>query len=117
MDATKSKSADLLSLPIELRQQIYNHAIPVSRLTPFPLLDSEWSMKTTEARGVPAILHASRQIYEEAAPLFYSRAILEVAPAQQGYNFWDVQTKGRMISHAYSRLMYTFRIYRASTLR
>lgn len=117
MDATNSKSAGLLSLPIELRQQIYNHAIPISRLTPFPLGDAEWSMKTTEARGVPAILYASRQIYEEAAPLFYSRAILEVAPAQQGYNFWDVQIEGRMISHAYSRLMYTFRIYRAEHLR
>lgn len=66
---------------------------------------------------MPPIIFASRKIYEDTAPLFYSRAILEVAPAQQSYSYWDFQTEGKMVSHAYGRLIHTFRFYRPEHLR
>lgn len=117
MDPSTGIAASLLGLPTEIRQQIYNFLIPVSRLVPFPLGDSEWSMKTDEARGVPSVIFACRKIYEEATPLFYSRAILEVAPAQQSNSYWDLHMEGKMVSHAYSRLIQTFRFYRPEHLR
>lgn len=116
MSEVTGRRTSLLDLPREIRQEIYDAAIPVSRLVPFPLGDAEWSMKTNEARGVPPLIFVCRKLYEEATPIFYSRAILEVAPAQQSDSYWDFQAEGRMITHAYRRLMQTFRFYRPEHL-
>lgn len=117
MEGATRRVISLLDLPVEIRRQVYDSVIPASRLVPFPLGDSEWSMKTNEARGAPPIIFACRKIYEETTPLFYSRAILEVAPAQQSNSYWDFQLEGKMVSHAYGRLIQTFRFYRPEHLR
>ncbi|KAJ9662867.1 hypothetical protein H2198_001095 [Neophaeococcomyces mojaviensis] len=106
-----------LSLPSEVRSLIYDYVIPPSRLTPFPLGDTEWSMKTNEARVVPSILFTCREIYNEAVPLFYSRAILEVAPAQAGNNWFSIRLGSQPNSHSYSHLLNTFRFCKADHLK
>ncbi|KAK5952058.1 hypothetical protein OHC33_006945 [Knufia fluminis] len=119
MPLIKSHTKGLLDLPSEIRQQIYDHAIPVCRLAPFPYLDSEWSMKTSEHRGVPGLLFTCRKLYEEVAPVFYTRAILEVAPAQQGHMWFNVEhlSTKRVTPYSYTRVVSTFRIYRAEHLK
>jgi len=72
----------LLQVPLEIRQQIYCYAVPVCRLAPFPYSDFDWLFHTNEYRGRPPILSACRKIHEEVIPIFYTRAILEVAPPQ-----------------------------------
>jgi len=114
-----SHPTGFLDLPSEIRQQIYSHAVPVCRLAPFPYLDSEWSMKTSEHRGVPSLLFACRRIHDEVIPLVYARAILEIAPAQQGYMWFNVQHSGtkRVTPWSYTRVVNTFRIYRAEHMK
>jgi len=108
-----------LDLPSEIRQQIFDYAAPVCRLAPFPYLDAEWSMKTQEHRGMPAILFVCRKIYDEVIPLLYSRAILEVAPAQEGHMWFNVENLNtkRTVPYAYTLVTNTFRIYRAEHLK
>ncbi|KAK5092687.1 hypothetical protein LTR70_006757 [Exophiala xenobiotica] len=109
----------LLDLPSEIRLQIFDYAVPVCRLAPFPYLDVDWSMKTQEYRGIPGMLFVCRKIYEELVPILYSRAVLEVAPAQQGYMWFNVEhskTK-RTTLYAYTLVTNTFRIYRSEHLK
>ena len=71
----------LLQLPPEVLHTILNFAIPVRRLCTRPLLDNEFKLSgTSEGREVPALLLVSRKTHTEASTIFYSRAILELAP-------------------------------------
>ena len=111
--------ATFLNLPTEIRQQIYDYVVPTCRLAPFPYLDSEWSMRSTELRGIPDLLFTCRKVYKEVTPLVYSRAILEIAPAQQGHMWFNIEhsSTGSIIPYSYSRVVNTFRIYRAEHLK
>lgn len=108
----ETSGSPLLELPSEIRQQIFHHAVSTTRLAPFPLGDREWSMNTPEARGLPELLFVSKQLYEECIKLFYAQAILEIAPPQQGNNYFDVQFDGRFMTFAYCRLVNTYRFCR-----
>lgn len=90
------RTLSFLSLPPEVRAQIYTLVIRPTRLSAFCLLDQQWSLKpadTAEDRRIPPLCFACRKIYDETIPLVYSQAILEIAPARATSNFFYVATK------------------------
>ena len=110
------------SFPLEVRRQIYDLAIPVCRLAPFPYLDPAWSMKPKDFpdhhRGLPSLVSVSSRVTSEVLPIVYAHSILEIAPAQQSYNFFDMKLADqRTIPYAYTRLANTFRMYKPEMLR
>lgn len=91
-----TQAIGFLSLPPEVRQQIYILAVGPTRLCPFALLDPQWSLKPTEpgqSRGIPPFCLTCRTVYDESIALVYSKAILELAPARATSNFFYVANK------------------------
>ena len=70
----------------------------------------------SEHRGSIGLLRTCRQTHNETAPIFYTRVILEVAPAQQSYAFADLQITDRYVPCSYMRVVQTFRFYRPEHL-
>jgi len=70
----------LLSLPTEVRNLVYEHAVPVRRLAAQEIVDVEWSRAPSEGRAIPGLLFVNKAVYQQTIPIFYSQAILEVTP-------------------------------------
>jgi len=62
---------NLLSLPPELREQIFSHAVTSPNQTTTFRLD-KYQLETYDQARQPALLLANRQIRHEALPLYYS---------------------------------------------
>jgi len=78
MDERGIKST-FLRLPFEIRNRIYDFAISAQHLK-VPeqrFVDPQWHDKP---QGLPGVLLVNKAISQEAIPIFYSRAILNVAP-------------------------------------
>lgn len=72
-----------LSLPLEVRSQIYDLALVPSRLCTRAILDPEWLLVQDRGHCIAPLLFVNRQIYYEAALIFYSKATLELSPCQR----------------------------------
>ncbi|KIW28281.1 uncharacterized protein PV07_07958 [Cladophialophora immunda] len=68
-----------LSLPTEIRQKIYALSLPVQQLKVQSFYDPAWS-DTEKPAGIPGLFFVNKLVSEEAAAVFYSRAVLNVAP-------------------------------------
>ncbi|OAP58603.1 hypothetical protein AYL99_07693 [Fonsecaea erecta] len=68
-----------LSLPLEIREIIYNLTLPVQQLKVQAFCDQAWSDAEKPA-GIPGLLLVNKAVSEEAATVFYSRAVLNIAP-------------------------------------
>jgi hypothetical protein len=84
-------SLTLLKLPAEIRNQIYALAIPVTRLckrkhclaNPMArqyCLYCADRLGHDDPRTVPSLLYVCRSTYQDCFPIFYAKAILEIAP-------------------------------------
>jgi hypothetical protein len=71
--------ATFLDLPLELRQNIYSLALAAQQLKAQAFLDRAWDLAEKPAE-IPALLFVNKRVSEEAAAVFYSRAVLNVAP-------------------------------------
>ncbi|OAL35741.1 hypothetical protein AYO20_04891 [Fonsecaea nubica] len=69
----------LLSLPVEVRENIYRFSLPRQQLKLQAFCDPEWSDAEKPA-GIPALFFVNKTISAEAAPIFYSRAVLNITP-------------------------------------
>ena len=69
----------LSTLPIEVLNQILDYAIPPTRLALHAFLDPEWKRDCAEPRSVPPLLFVNKKLYHQAANVFYTKAILEIA--------------------------------------
>lgn len=91
MDNQDIESA-FLRLPFELRTRIYDFAVPVQHLKAQEFVDSEWHDKP---QGTPALFLVNKAISQEVIPIFYSKAILNVAPLHPpSYLFDALNAKG-----------------------
>lgn len=72
-----------LQLPAELRNQIYEHAIPSNE---------EVKRKRHSRRQclLPALLHVSRRIREEVFPLFYGRNLVTIVIQHLTLHRWSI---------------------------
>lgn len=81
----------LLSLPAEIRNEIYAFAIPVTRLckrkhclaNPMArqcCLHCADRLEHNDLRTVCSLLYVCRSTYRDCFPIFYAKAILEIAP-------------------------------------
>lgn len=119
----KALGKTFFDLPLEIRRQIYNLIVPKCRLVPFPYTDPEWRMKVLddEYRGIPEFVYTCRTLYEDTIPLVYTKATLEVAPAQQSMNYFDlgigVATSAKVIPYSYSRISSILRFYKPAHLK
>jgi hypothetical protein len=89
--ASSSSSLTLLKLPAEIRIQIYALAIPVTRLckrrhclaNPMArqyCLHCADRLEHDDLRTVSSLLYVCRSTHQDCSPIFYSKAILEIAP-------------------------------------
>ncbi|RVX67078.1 hypothetical protein B0A52_08321 [Exophiala mesophila] len=69
----------LLALPVEILDRIYQFALPSQCLAVQKFKDPSFS-QAQRPSGIPNLFLVSRQVYRHAAPIFYSQAILNVAP-------------------------------------
>ncbi|KAI1619746.1 hypothetical protein EDD37DRAFT_190186 [Exophiala viscosa] len=78
MDDQETQST-FLRLPIEIRQHIYDFAISAQHLKAPDqrFVDPQWHDKP---QGLPGLLLVNKAISQEAISIFYSRAILNIAP-------------------------------------
>ena len=67
----------LLNLPEEIFHQILDLALPTQHLCLQRMIDP---VGPHPPSGIPGVLRVSKALYEHAAPIFYSRAVLDVAP-------------------------------------
>src|SRR3954469_24434918 len=86
-----TQSLTLLKLPAEIRTQIYTLAIPLTRLCrrkhclanpmarPYCLYCAA-SLDHDHPRMVPSLLYVCRSTYHDCPPIFYGKAVLEIAP-------------------------------------
>ncbi|OAL31002.1 hypothetical protein AYO22_01297 [Fonsecaea multimorphosa] len=68
-----------LSLPSEIRQTIYDLSLPAQQLKVQAFYDPAWNNAERPA-GIPGLFFVNKAVSEEAAAVFYSRAVLNVAP-------------------------------------
>ena len=73
-------NVSILGLPTEVLNQILEHVIPVTRLARHAFLDAQWERHPAEPRSVPSVLFVNKQFHQHAGNIFYSKAILELAP-------------------------------------
>lgn len=69
----------LLTLPEEILLQILDLAIPVHHLCVQRLTDRKPTSPDSPL-GIPGVFLVTKSLYERAAPIFYSRAVLNAAP-------------------------------------
>ncbi|KIV96871.1 hypothetical protein PV10_00685 [Exophiala mesophila] len=74
-----SSTSPLLALPPEILDRIYQFALPSQFLAVQKFKDPSFS-HAQRPSGIPNLFLVSRQVYRHAAPIFYSQAILNVAP-------------------------------------
>ena len=74
--------ASMSGLPTEVLNHIFDYVIPVTRLARQAILDAEWSRDCAEPRCIPPLLFVNKKLSHEAGKVFYTKAILEVAPVR-----------------------------------
>lgn len=77
--ASASSISPLLALPLEISDRIYQFALPTQHLAIQKFKDPSFLLAQRPS-GIPNLFLVSRQVYRHAAPVFYSQAILNVAP-------------------------------------
>lgn len=71
----------LCDLPLEVLDHILDYTIPVHRLSGHRPTDPEWSCEVDgTGKQLPSLIVVNRQLSKQATNVFYSKAILEVAP-------------------------------------
>jgi hypothetical protein len=76
---------DFLDLPYELRAIVYKHVLPAQYLRVQQKFPDESYVNAAHKKlgGIPAIFFANKAIYAEASAIFYSKAVLDLAPIGQ----------------------------------
>jgi hypothetical protein len=83
-----------LDFPFELRQQIYDLVLSAQQLKVQHISDPAWS-ETEKPAGVPSLFLVNKEVSEEAAASFYSRAVLNIAPLRPpAYLFDSLNSNG-----------------------
>lgn len=85
----RSDRANFLSLPAELRHAIYDLALPIRHLSTTHFIDGEHD---PEPQPIPPLFFTNRQIYSEAAHVFYANATLCVPVPQLSSHLQDWAT-------------------------
>lgn len=91
MSSSSPSSLTLLGLPAEIRNQIYALAIPVTRLcrrkhclaNPMArqyCLHCADRLGHDDPRTVSNLLYVCRSMHQDCSPIFYGKAVLEIAP-------------------------------------
>lgn len=118
------RSPDFLSLPPEVRQQIYALVTKTVRLSTFAFVDPEWSLKPAESehgRGVPPLCFTCHKVYNETIALVYSQAVLEIAPIRGISNYFLFATSAGdsegVLPVTYTELTDTYRFCRPDLFR
>lgn len=90
-----------LDLPSEIRQQIYHASLSPQLLRVQDIREiPRWNLEPLA--GIPSLLLVNKAISEEAASVFYSKAVLHVAPLRPpSYMFDSLNGKGPNINLAY----------------
>lgn len=75
----------------------------------------------SQHRSIPEFTYTCRRLYEETISLIYAHAILEVAPAQQSMNYFDLgignAVHRKAIPYSYARISSALRFYRPELLK
>jgi hypothetical protein len=79
MTTTQNNDSGFLTLPTEILLQILDLVIPVQHLRLQHLIDLP-STTHDSPSGIPSVFFLTKPIYQQAAPIFYSRAVLGIAP-------------------------------------
>lgn len=87
-----------LDLPTEIRQRIFHFAIPTQHLKAQQFLDPSWT-SPEGPKGIPSLFCVNKALSEDAAAVFYSRAVLNVAPLRPpSYIFDTLDTPGHRVN-------------------
>jgi hypothetical protein len=92
---------NFLDLPSEIRRQIYHASLSPQLLRVQDIREiPRWDLEPLA--GIPSLLLVNKAISEEAASVFYSKAVLHVAPPRPpSYLFDSLHGKGPNINLAY----------------
>lgn len=95
------KTSAFLELPVEIRNRIYDFAIPVQHLKAQQFVDACWKAPQGPNR-IPSLFFVNKTVSEEATLAFYSRAILNVAPLRPpAYLFANLNTSVAWLNLAF----------------
>lgn len=89
------------NLPLEIVRRILEFSLPVQHLRVQQFVDPSWT-QPKGPKGIPSLFFVNKIISEEAAAIFYSRAVLNVAPLRPpAYLFDTLTTSGPRLDLAF----------------